>query len=227
METPLSSKVSTAKILIIGDSQVGKTSILTRFTDDTFQPETCATVGVDFRSKTVPVKGRNIDLEIWDTGGQERFRAITRNFYRQCMGVILVFDLTNRESFKNLTGWLEQLNLEADDDIAKVVIGNKLDLDRKVEVEEIQDLLEPYNLPYFETSAMTGGNIGFVFTYMATIIADMFLCSKSRHSTVDLTATTANESNETIKTCQIIKYLCAKTKKETDEDKISKGGCCS
>jgi len=180
-------------------------------------------LGVDFRSKTVAVKGRKIDLEIWDTGGQERFKAITRNFYRHCMGVILVFDLTCYESFTNLKGWLEQVSLEADDDIAKIVIGNKLDLDRKVGVEEIQDLLEPYNLPYFETSAMTGGNIGFVFTYMATVISDLFLCPRSRNSTVDVTSDVGRNGE---KSFFAMKSLCPKAK--DDSDGISKNnGCCS
>ncbi|XP_055915344.1 ras-related protein Rab-27A [Eupeodes corollae] len=154
------------KFLALGDSGVGKTSFLYQYTDGKFHSRFISTVGIDFREKRVmyTTQGRShrIHLQLWDTAGQERFRSLTTAFYRDAMGFLLIFDLTNEKSFLEVTNWLEQLKMHAyceDPDV--VLCGNKCDLDnqRVVSEEQIQQVANRYKLPYVETSACTGLNI--------------------------------------------------------------------
>ncbi|TMW42924.1 hypothetical protein DOY81_011996, partial [Sarcophaga bullata] len=154
------------KLLALGDSGVGKTSFLYQYTDGKFHSQFISTVGIDFREKRVlyTSKGRNhrIHLQLWDTAGQERFRSLTTAFYRDAMGFLLIFDLTNEKSFIEITNWLEQLRRHAyseDPDI--VLCGNKCDLEtfRVIPHEQVMAFVERYNLPYIETSASTGFNV--------------------------------------------------------------------
>ncbi|KAJ2640980.1 Ras- protein Rab-18-B, partial [Coemansia sp. RSA 1694] len=121
---------STFKILLVGDSNVGKSSILLRFTDDHFLPpeDTSATIGVDFKVKMYDLGSKRYKLTIWDTAGQERFRTLTSSYYRGAQGVILVYDVCSRESFEHLNNWIDELSTYcSSDDIIKMVIGNKID----------------------------------------------------------------------------------------------------
>ncbi|XP_065215660.1 ras-related protein Rab-27A isoform X2 [Planococcus citri] len=154
------------KFLTLGDSGVGKTSFLYQYTDGKFTTKFISTVGIDFKEKRLIYKsqGRShrIHLQIWDTAGQERFRSLTTSFYRDAMGFILLFDLTNEESFLDVRNWLFQLKAHAyceDPDI--VLCGNKVDLEEKrvVSEEKAKEVAEYYGLPYLETSAATGQNI--------------------------------------------------------------------
>ncbi|XP_064492337.1 ras-related protein Rab-18 isoform X2 [Pseudopipra pipra] len=120
--------LTTLKILIIGESGVGKSSLLLRFTDDTFDPELAATIGVDFKVKTISVDGNKAKLAIWDTAGQERFRTLTPSYYRGAQGVILVYDVTRRDTFVKLDNWLNELETYCTrNDIVKMLVGNKID----------------------------------------------------------------------------------------------------
>jgi len=172
-----------AKMLIIGDSQVGKTSILTKFTNNVFNTHMAPiigklkhflaffiVIGTDYKTKKIHVEDKTIKLEIWDTAGQERFRCITQSFYRGCMGIMIVFDFTKIESFHNVETWLANLKQQASDNVVKVLVGNKLDLEREVKDEEIKKLVAEHNIPYFEVSAKTGENIQSTFEAMATMI---------------------------------------------------------
>ncbi|XP_026887373.1 ras-related protein Rab-18-B isoform X2 [Electrophorus electricus] len=124
--------LTTLKILIIGESGVGKSSLLLRFTDDTFDPELAATIGVDFKVKTVAVDGNRAKLAIWDTAGQERFRTLTPSYYRGAQGVILVYDVTKRDSFTKLGNWLNELETYCTrNDLVKMLVGNKIDKDNR------------------------------------------------------------------------------------------------
>ncbi|KAM7349913.1 RAS oncogene family member Rab27 isoform 1-T4 [Cochliomyia hominivorax] len=154
------------KFLALGDSGVGKTSFLYQYTDGQFQSQFISTVGIDFREKRMiyTSKGRihRIHLQLWDTAGQERFRSLTTAFYRDAMGFLLIFDLTNEKSFLEITNWLEQLRIHAySEDPDVVLCGNKCDLDtfRVVTQEQVSTFTERYNIPYIETSASTGYNI--------------------------------------------------------------------
>uniref|UniRef100_A0A8C1EK25 RAB18B, member RAS oncogene family n=1 Tax=Cyprinus carpio carpio TaxID=630221 RepID=A0A8C1EK25_CYPCA len=120
--------LTTLKILIIGESGVGKSSLLLRFTDDTFDPELAATIGVDFKVKTVAIDGNRAKLAIWDTAGQERFRTLTPSYYRGAQGVILVYDVTKRDTFTKLENWLNELETYCTrNDLVKMLVGNKID----------------------------------------------------------------------------------------------------
>ncbi|XP_037677454.1 ras-related protein Rab-18-like [Choloepus didactylus] len=120
--------LTTVKILIIGESGVGKSSLLLRFTDDTFNPELAATIGVDFKVKTISVDGNKAKLAIWDTAGQERFRTLTPSYYRGAQGVILVYGVTRRDPFLKLDNWLNELETYCRrNDIVNTLVGNKID----------------------------------------------------------------------------------------------------
>ncbi|XP_017484986.1 PREDICTED: ras-related protein Rab-27A [Rhagoletis zephyria] len=154
------------KFLALGDSGVGKTSFLYQYTDGQFHSKFISTVGIDFREKRLiyTYRGRNhrIHLQLWDTAGQERFRSLTTAFYRDAMGFLLIFDMTNEKSFLEITNWLEQLRMHAySEDPDVVLCGNKCDLEaaRAVSHEQVRALADRYGLPYIETSACTGFNI--------------------------------------------------------------------
>ncbi|XP_051555666.1 ras-related protein Rab-18-B isoform X2 [Myxocyprinus asiaticus] len=124
--------LTTLKILIIGESGVGKSSLLLRFTDDTFDPELAATIGVDFKVKTIAIDGNRAKLAIWDTAGQERFRTLTPSYYRGAQGVILVYDVTKRDTFTKLENWLNELETYCTrNDLVKMLVGNKIDKDNR------------------------------------------------------------------------------------------------
>ncbi|XP_004629212.1 ras-related protein Rab-18 isoform X2 [Octodon degus] len=134
--------LTTLKILIIGESGVGKSSLLLRFTDDTFDPELAATIGVDFKVKTISVDGNKAKLAIWDTAGQERFRTLTPSYYRGAQGVILVYDVTRRDTFVKLDNWLNELETYCTrNDIVNMLVGNKIDK------ENLQKLVMVYSVP--------------------------------------------------------------------------------
>jgi len=147
------------KIIAVGDSEVGKSSLLLKYAKDTFLTEQQITIGVDFFTKQVNIpneqnKQTPIKLQLWDTAGQEKFRALIRIYYRDCSGVILVFDVTRRDSFINLEHWMDIIDTECSKDTLVILIGNKIDLpDRVVSREEAQAFAHEYNINYFETSA--------------------------------------------------------------------------
>ncbi|XP_046385757.1 ras-related protein Rab-27A-like [Ischnura elegans] len=160
------------KFLALGDSGVGKTSFLYQYTDGVFNSRFISTVGIDFREKRLLYRSPNpegfqgrsqrIHLQLWDTAGQERFRSLTTAFYRDAMGFLLLFDLTNEQSFLEIRNWLDQLRTHAYcDDPDVVLCGNKADLeDRRVISEErAKDIARKYGLLYLETSAATGQNV--------------------------------------------------------------------
>ncbi|XP_055587204.1 ras-related protein Rab-27A [Uranotaenia lowii] len=154
------------KFLAVGDSGVGKTSFLYQYTDGVFHTKFISTVGIDFREKRVLYNSNGINhrvhMQLWDTAGQERFRSLTTAFYRDSMGFILIFDITNEQSFLDVQNWMEQLRLHAYcDDPDIVLCGNKADLDHKRVISETRakSLADKYHIDYIETSAFTGHNV--------------------------------------------------------------------
>ena len=159
------------KILLIGDSAVGKTSILFRYINEEFPEYYISTIGVEYKIKTLIINGKRVILRIWDTSGQERYRSITQNFYRNANGILFVFDITNKESFNNIKDWLiDSENSEIK--ITKILVGNKIDLldKRKVDQELIDNFAEKKGMKYFETSAKEGRNIDDIFRELAELI---------------------------------------------------------
>lgn len=157
--------LTTLKILIIGESGVGKSSLLLRFTDDTFDPELAATIGVDFKVKTISVDGNKAKLAIWDTAGQERFRTLTPSYYRGAQGVILVYDVTRRDTFVKLDNWLNELETYCTrNDLVKMLVGNKIDKDnREVDRNEGLKFARKHSMLFIEASAKTRDGVQCAF----------------------------------------------------------------
>ncbi|KAJ8267973.1 hypothetical protein COCON_G00131450 [Conger conger] len=157
--------LTTLKLLIIGESGVGKSSLLLRFTEDTFDAEVAATIGVDFKVKTVAVDGNRAKLAIWDTAGQERFRTLTPSYYRGAQGVILVYDVTKRDTFTKLSNWLSELETYCTkNDMVKMLVGNKIDKEnREVDREEGLKFARKHSMLFIEASAKTRDGVECAF----------------------------------------------------------------
>ena len=158
----------TLKILTIGESGVGKTCVLRRFVENKFMKNHLATIGIDFKTKTVQYGGSSIKLKIWDTAGQERFRNITNQYYKGADGIALIFDVTDRKSFDKIKEWMMQIrcNTQADE-IGLVLMGNKCDFEsREVTPEDGEKLGQELGIKYYETSALDGKNINDAFNYL-------------------------------------------------------------
>ncbi|ORZ36370.1 ras family-domain-containing protein [Catenaria anguillulae PL171] len=148
------------KLLLIGDSGVGKSCLLLRFTDDSFTPSFITTIGIDFKIRTIELDGKRIKLQIWDTAGQERFRTITTAYYRGAMGILLIYDVTDERSFNNIRNWIRNIEQHASAGVNKILVGNKCDVaDKKViSKEQGQELADEFGIKFIETSAKS--NIG-------------------------------------------------------------------
>jgi small GTP-binding protein len=149
------------KVVVVGDSGVGKTCFLIRFVRDLFEEETNSTLGVEFLTKIVQTDKHKIQLQLWDTAGQEIFRSVTRGYYRGAAGALIVFDLTSRDSFISVGKWLQDIRDVARSDVVAVLIGNKSDraADRRVPADEAAEFARAQALQYFETSAKEGKNV--------------------------------------------------------------------
>jgi len=162
------------KLLMIGDSGVGKSCLLLRFSDDSFTTSFITTIGIDFKIKTVEIEGKRVKLQIWDTAGQERFRTITTAYYRGAMGILLVYDVTDEQSFLNIRNWIRNIEQHASDSVQKILIGNKCDMtqDKVIASERGQELADEYGIKFFETSAKTDANVKKAFIAIATDIVE-------------------------------------------------------
>ena len=162
------------KILIVGDANSGKTSILNQFVKNKFDPTYLSTIGIDFNVKIIPINEENEDnikikLQVWDTCGQERFRSLTRSYYRNAAAIIVVYDITNKKSFENSRIWLKEIDQYIDDDVECFLVGNKCDMlhNREIEYFEGYKLADENKMDFFETSAKTDNNIETLFIHIA------------------------------------------------------------
>uniref|UniRef100_H2ZIZ8 small monomeric GTPase n=1 Tax=Ciona savignyi TaxID=51511 RepID=H2ZIZ8_CIOSA len=157
--------LTTLKLLIIGDSGVGKSSLLLRFTDDRFDPDQSATIGVDFKVKSLTVEGNTVKLAIWDTAGQERFRTLTPSYYRGAQGVIFVYDCTRKDSFSHLSTWLTEVETySTKPNIVKMLVGNKIDMENRVVTrEEGLKFARKHSMLFIEASAKTRDGVECAF----------------------------------------------------------------
>ncbi|XP_034708741.1 ras-related protein RABA3-like [Vitis riparia] len=153
------------KVVVIGDSAVGKTQILSRFTKNEFCFDSKSTIGVEFQTRTVTIKSKVIKAQIWDTAGQERYRAVTSAYYRGALGAMLVYDITKRQTFDHVARWVEELRAHADTSIVIMLVGNKADLvdQRAVPSEDAVEFSEDQGLFFSETSALNGDNVETAF----------------------------------------------------------------
>ncbi|XP_052380194.1 ras-related protein Rab-15-like isoform X29 [Oncorhynchus keta] len=157
------------RLLLLGDSGVGKTCLLCRFTDNEFHPSHISTIGVDFKMKTLEIDGIKVRIQIWDTAGQERYQTITKQYYRRAQGIFLVYDITSERSFQHIMKWASDVDEYAPDNIQRILIGNKSDEEEKRQVATGQGnkLAKDYGMDFFETSAFTNYNITESFTRLA------------------------------------------------------------
>ena len=162
----MNDEYSIYKVLLLGDSTVGKTCILMRYKDKLFQPIHSPTLGLDYGLVEMKLKnGKNIKLQIWDTAGQDRFKAITKNYYKGANGVILIYDITSIQTYENIKNWVSQVREEASDNIVVYIVANKIDMEeeRKVPTEDGQKLADSLGYPFLEVSAKSGENVSKIF----------------------------------------------------------------
>jgi small GTP-binding protein len=177
------------KIVIVGETGVGKSSIVTRFLEKEMMP-TKSTIGVETRYRTIEIGGKKVKMEIWDTAGQERYRSMIRGFFRNAKGVMIVFDLTNQESLDKLEEWLKELENSSALETAKIILGNKADLDQSLRIpdtrvgETLKGLTSRHQniIGYLEVSAMTGERVDEAFNTMAQelIAKTKFIATQSQ-----------------------------------------------
>ena len=158
------------KVVLIGDTSVGKTNILSKYLTNDFDPDSKATVGVEFGTKNFKIEDNIVKVQIWDTAGQERYRSITNAYYKGAKGSLLVYDITNPKTFESIDRWLSDLKVNGDENISVVLLGNKSDLesDRKVSTQQGKEKAEFYKLAFLETSALNGNNIDKAFSELIT-----------------------------------------------------------
>ncbi|KAI9788000.1 MAG: GTP-binding protein [Peltula sp. TS41687] len=172
------------KLLLIGDSGVGKSCCLLRFSEDSFTPSFITTIGIDFKIRTIDLDGKRVKLQIWDTAGQERFRTITTAYYRGAMGILLVYDVTDERSFNNIRTWFSNVEQHASEGVSKILIGNKCDWEEKraVSTERGQQLADELGVPFLEVSAKANINVEKAFySLAATIKKRMIDTARSDH----------------------------------------------
>ncbi|XP_050235552.1 ras-related protein RABA3 [Mercurialis annua] len=168
------------KVVVIGDSAVGKTQLLSRFTKNEFFFDSKSTIGVEFQTRSVTINGKLVKAQIWDTAGQERYRAVTSAYYRGALGAMLVYDITKRPTFDHVARWVEELRAHADTSIVITLIGNKADLvdQRAVPTEDAVEFAEEQGLFFSETSALSGDNVDRAFFRLLEEIYGV-ICKKS------------------------------------------------
>ncbi|BFZ55561.1 Rab GTPase ypt31 [Savitreella phatthalungensis] len=167
------------KVVLIGDSGVGKSNLLSRFTRNEFNLESKSTIGVEFATRSIQVDNKTIKAQIWDTAGQERYRAITSAYYRGAVGALLVYDIAKQVTFENVQRWLKELRDHADSNIVIMLVGNKSDLRhlRAVTTEDAKAFADENNLSFTETSALDASNVEHAFQ---NILTDIYSIVSSR-----------------------------------------------
>merc|ERR1712157_217327 len=169
------------KLLMIGDSGVGKTCILLQYANNTWAPTFITTIGIDFKIKNIEIDTKRIKLQIWDTAGQERFRTITTSYFRGAQGILLVYDVTDRRSFESIRNWISQIQQHADVHVNKILVGNKCDMtdEKVVSTEEGQKLAKEFGIDFWEASAKNDINVEDSFICIARGVKDRLIADGS------------------------------------------------
>ncbi|KAL6735341.1 hypothetical protein Aduo_005791 [Ancylostoma duodenale] len=177
------------KVIMLGAAGVGKTAIITRFVDNYWMDRAIPTIGVDFTGRTVNVDGRPVRIQIWDTAGQERFHSLIPSYLREARGVIVVYDVTNRDSFYEVRRWLSEIRKHRDDEVEIIIVGNKTDCDgREVSLSEALSSYAESGLTVMETSARTGYNVKMLFHTIARRVYEAPTADEPLSESVLLTA---------------------------------------
>jgi len=162
------------KVLLLGNSDVGKSSLLLRYVDSVWSDTFVPTIGVDFKVKTIEIGGKKVKLQIWDTAGQERFRTVVSTYFRGAHGIFLIYDITNRDSFKNLENWLIEIEKNASENVLKILIGNKNDLEdeRDITADEGKAFANRNGMQFIETSAKMNTNVNEAFETLGKLMIE-------------------------------------------------------
>ena len=160
------------KLMVIGESKVGKTSLIKRYTKNEFGGVYLTTVGMDFQDKIIGIENKKVRLQVWDSAGQERFRNITKSYFQSSDGLLVVYDIADKESFEKISFWMNSIKNYAPENVKLILIGNKCDLvnQRQVSVEEGENYAKKFNIKFFESSAKDGTNVNELFFYLANEI---------------------------------------------------------
>ena len=191
------------RVMLIGNSNVGKTSIAKRYCKNQFNHNYISTVGIDFVTKYIKVGEKMINLQIWDTAGQERYKVIAKNYYNKSDGFIIVYDITNKSSFNDISGWVSQIKELASQDNKNIIVGNKCDLEEQREVNKIEgeNLSKKYNCQFLEVSAQNGKNIDKIFLCLVqNILQDVNNSDSSRRGS-EIDNKSFKENNKKRKCC--------------------------
>ena len=196
------------KILLLGDSSVGKSSLFLSFMDKSWNETFVPTIGVDFKIKTINVNNMNIKFQVWDTAGQERFRTIISSYYKGAHGILLVYDITLKESFESLNDWLNEIKKNTSKNIVKVLIGNKIDLNDKrvISFDEAKEFADNNSMKYIETSAKTSTNVDQAFGLIGVELMKSFKGNEEKNT---------NKKNVVLSNSEAV----------TDNKQIKKGCC--
>ena len=196
------------KILLLGDSSVGKSSLFLSFMDKSWNETFVPTIGVDFKIKTINVNNMNIKYQVWDTAGQERFRTIISSYYKGAHGILLVYDITLKESFESLNDWLNEIKKNTSKNIVKVLIGNKIDLNDKrvISFDEAKEFADNNSMKYIETSAKTSTNVDQAFGLIGVELIKSFKGNEEKNT---------NKKNVVLSNSEAV----------TDNKQIKKGCC--
>eukprot|EP00270_Netrium_digitus_P015753 TRINITY_DN5569_c0_g1_i3.p1 TRINITY_DN5569_c0_g1~~TRINITY_DN5569_c0_g1_i3.p1 ORF type:complete len:235 (+),score=45.21 TRINITY_DN5569_c0_g1_i3:76-780(+) len=207
------------KLVLIGDSGVGKTNLASRFAHNEFQADSKATIGVEFRSKTLEIDGKEIKAQIWDTSGQERYRAVTSVYYRGAVGALLVYDITRKDTFDNVQQWLREIRAQGESSAVVMLVGNKTDLAhlRAVTTESGVELSKAEKMFFMETSALDASNVDEAFE---TVIAEIF-------SNVSKKLAASEEGTDGVSIAKGKKLRVGSTRKPLPEPKSESSSCCS
>ena len=195
------------KVLLLGNSDVGKSSLLLRFVDSVWNESFVPTIGVDFKVKTIEIGDKKVKMQIWDTAGQERFRNVVSTYFRGSNGILLIYDITSRDSFKNLESWLIEIEKHASDNVLKILIGNKNDLenDRVISVEEGQNFANRNGMQFIETSAKMDTNVSEAFQTLGKLMLEFNSNKKplepKKSENKTLTASSGKDLNAKKKCC--------------------------
>jgi len=200
------------KIVLIGDTSVGKSCLLTRFADDQFSESYVTTIGVDFRFKTMIVCDKITKVQVWDTAGQERYRSITNAYYRGAEAIMIVFDVTNKDSFTHIQDWMEEITKYTGKDVVIIVGANKSDLnDKQIKKEEMEEFVKKKGIKIFECSAKTGEGVENAFKHMVET-----LIKKNDKNLKENNSSSKNNSKR-----------LGNSNNENNNKNLSKKGCCS
>lgn len=173
----------TVSILTVGETQVGKTSLILRFIDRVFYYDTKTTIGVDFKVKRINLLNKNVLVKIWDSAGQERFKTVTRQYYKNAEGVMLIYDVTSQKSFSMIEEWFKSIIENKRKDAQVILIGNKKDMvNRVISAEQGESLAKKFEIKYYETSALSGENVDQVFEELAENILKIKLNTEEEES---------------------------------------------